>query len=82
VGRGILEASLKTLSDSQGSHPQRIDRDSKTLGQFLPAINFLSFLTVVVLENQFAVVRGKLLQALPQTIDTRFGLIILFRSDC
>jgi len=47
----ILDASLKIFSYSKGSHSQRIDRNSKPLSQFLPAIYLHGLLSVVVLEN-------------------------------
>ena len=77
----ILNALLKVLSYSQCSHSERIDWNSEPLTQFLPAIYLRALLSAVVLENQFAVLRGQTLQAGTQTIDTPFRLIRLIGCD-
>jgi hypothetical protein len=54
--RAVLNAFLKPFSQAQRSHPQCINGHAQTRGQFLSVLNLLTFVSLIILKDDLAIV--------------------------
>jgi len=73
----LLDTRLQPFPQAQSPHSQRIYRDSEAIEQLLPVLDLFTFLALVVLKNQLAIVRRERLKAASEAGET--GFVIVFR---
>src|SRR6185369_7232341 len=73
----LLDTRLQSFPQPQSPHSQRIYGDSEAVEQLLPILDLFTFLALVVLKNQLAIVRRERLEAASQAGEPAF--VIVFR---